>query len=167
MKYWSTIPDWRGPGGSRSADVDWWAPMGIEGRLLLRTSTTGGGGGAGVWSSPTMCNLNLMSAIASAEMQSVIMEGQNLPRYSSWENISVTSFPVAYSGSAQWIAAATSGNVCGVEGYRTAMWSVVAPSYWWWRKIGGRLSQALPSAWTKTSCHRWPLRDKHRQTRAP
>jgi len=75
-------------------------------------------GGEGVWGSPTMCNLNLMSSMASAEMQSVTAQGQNLPRYSSSENITVTFFPVAYSDSAQWIAAATSANVCGVRGWK-------------------------------------------------
>jgi hypothetical protein len=32
---------------------------------------------------PSMCHLNLMSAMASAEMQFVTVEGQNLPLYSS------------------------------------------------------------------------------------
>jgi len=121
MEYRSTYSDWRSPRGLRSTDRDWGVPTGIEERRWgLRSAYSSGGAplGEGVWSSPTMCNLNLMCAMASAVMQSITVEGQNLPQYSSWENISVTFFPVAYSDNTQWIAAATSANVCGVRGWK-------------------------------------------------
>jgi hypothetical protein len=57
-----------------------------ECRWGLRSAHHSGGallGGRGVFSSPIMCNLNLMSVMASAEMQSITVEGQMLPRYSS------------------------------------------------------------------------------------
>ena len=72
----------------------------------------GGGGGYN-----TARHVYLMSAEASAVIQSITVEGQNWPWYSSWENITVTFCPVAYTDSAEWIAAATRANICGVSGW--------------------------------------------------
>ena len=87
--------------GLRTADYTGGAPWGGQGGGMKQPHH--------VW---------LMSAMASAVMQSITVEGQNLPRYSSWENLTVTLFPVAYSDSAQWIPAATSTNVCIVGGWK-------------------------------------------------
>jgi len=126
MKYRSTNPDWRVPRGLRSADGDWGAPIMAESTI-----------GEWVWISPTIWNLNLMCAMSSAVMQCITVEGQNSPWYLSWENLTVTFFPVAYSDNAQWIAAAASAIICGVRGWKN--WDVVGccPKLWavknnWW-----------------------------------
>jgi len=91
----------------RSADGNWGAP------IIVEEHHWGGGG----YEAAPPCVI-VMSAMASAVIQSITVEGQNLPRHSPWELITVTLFPVAYSDSAQWIAAATSASVCGVRGWK-------------------------------------------------
>jgi len=54
-----------------------------------------------MWAMKQPYHVKLMSAVASAVIQSITEEGQHLPRYSSCENINVTFFPVEYSDSAQ------------------------------------------------------------------
>jgi len=93
-----------------SANSDWGALTGIEERLFKRRSTIGEGGGG--MKQPTMWNWWVLQWLLQW-YNLITMEGQNLPWYSSWENITITFFPVAYSDSVQWIAAATSANVCG------------------------------------------------------
>jgi len=60
----------------------------------------------------------VMSAMASAVIQSIIMGGQNLPQYLSWENITVPFFPVAFSDNPQSIDVATSASVYGVRHWK-------------------------------------------------
>jgi hypothetical protein len=141
---------------------DWTVPMGIEEHRLSLRSTTGGG----VWRSPTMCKLNLTCAMPSAVMQSITVEWQNLPWYSSWDNITVTFIPVACSENAQWIAAAPSTMSAVVEDERVAMWVLVAPSCCQWRQTDHWVTQEHPFVWTRTSCHQWTLRYKHCHTAA-
>jgi len=76
----------------------------------------GDGGGGGGLQHPHQ--VELMGAMPSAVIQSITVEGQNIPWYSSWENITITFFPVAYSDSTQWIAGATSAIVCGESGWK-------------------------------------------------
>jgi len=56
-----------------------------------------------------------MGAVASG-VKFISGNGQNVPCYLSCENITVAFFPLAYSDSAKWIAAATSAKVCGARG---------------------------------------------------
>jgi len=63
-----------------------------------------------------------MCAVASG-VKFITEDGQNVPWYSSWENNTVTFFPLAYSDSAPWIAAAASAKVCGVRGWN--YWDIV------------------------------------------
>jgi len=65
-------------------------------------------------------------------------ERAKLPPYSSWKKIILTFCPVAYSDSTEWIAAATSSEVCGVRGrliWNVArychMWLLVQVSWWY------------------------------------
>jgi len=86
----------------RSAHGDWWAPITVEENH-----------GGGVWSSPPcvtdecrgFCS-NTIHHRGRAKFTSIFI----------LRNITVNFFPVAYSDSAQWIAAATSANVRGVSG---------------------------------------------------
>jgi len=64
----------------------------------------------------------LVTAAASVVMF-ITGNGQNVPWYSSWENNTAVVFPLAYSDSAQWLAAAASAKVCGTRGLK--YWDVV------------------------------------------
>jgi hypothetical protein len=80
----------------RSAVEDCAAPLKIEECLLQRRSTFGG---VGYEATPPF--VIVMSAMASAVEQSITVEGHNLHRYSSGENINVTFCPVENSDSTQ------------------------------------------------------------------
>jgi len=58
-----------------------------------------------------------MSAVASGVMF-ITGDGQNVPQYSSCDNITAAFFPLAYSDSIHWLAAAASTHVYGMKGWK-------------------------------------------------
>ena len=62
-------------------------------------------------------NVWFLSAMAS-RVKFITGEGQHVPWYSAWENITVACFPLAYSASVQWIAAAARSKDCRAKGWK-------------------------------------------------
>jgi hypothetical protein len=114
----------------RSTDGDWEAPILAELGLMVEA-----GGGSKL---PT--NVWLMSVVASG-VKYIIGDGQNLPWYSSWGNITVAIVPLAYSGSGKWIVTTVSTTVCGVWGWTycdVVGWHpmpLVAKKHSWWMTL--------------------------------
>jgi len=136
---------------------------GLRSAYLNGVAPQGGWGGL---KRPT--NVRLMNAVAPG-VKFITGDGQNAPWYSSWETIPVAFFPLAYSDSAQWVAACASAQVCRVRGwkYLDVVGWLPNLSYWQWRRIDGNLDQPLPFTWTMISYHRQSWRDLHYQTDAP
>jgi len=84
-----------------------------------------------------------MSAVASGATY-IIVDEQNAPRYSSCEDITLAFFPLAYSDSAQSIAAATSTKVWRVRGWKYMDVIGWYPKLLAVKKIDGKCHQALP-----------------------
>jgi len=90
----------------RSSNENWGVPI----LLQLRHRWWG----AGVWSG-RWC---VIDCVVASRVKLITGDGPTVPWYSSWENITVAFFPLGYSESAQWIAAAATAKVWGTRGWK-------------------------------------------------
>jgi len=105
----------------KSINQVWGAPTEIEeSQSWVRSDYPSGLAPHGGIQQPT--DVGLMSAVPSV-VKRITGDGQNVPRYSSWQNISLAFSPLGYPESAQWIAAAASAKADGVGGWKC--WDVV------------------------------------------
>jgi len=88
----------------RSSDKNWGAPI----PLLMHRR------GAELWTG-RWC---VIDCVYASRVKLITGDGPNIPWYSSWENIPMAFFPVEYSDSAQWIAAAACATVWGATGWK-------------------------------------------------
>lgn len=88
-------------------------------------------------------NIQLIRDLALI-VQFSVWEGQYLPWYLTWENITVIIMLMAYLDFAEWITAAASATVCGVRGQQNwvvVIWptcKLLAKKKNWWQSESSR-----------------------------